>query len=177
VECHRIHLFSQPIVMLLQQLALVVDALDDGQYVQKPVGVVNSSVGGHVRHCLEHVRALITAADSGFLDYDQRVRGTPVESSRTAACREIDQLIRGLQMLPADSETMRITLMVLMNSGGESLPVETTLGRELAYSLSHTIHHNALIAAMVKTLRGWLPDRFGYAPSTVKHLEATPCAR
>ena len=48
--------FTQPLIALLQQLADVVDRLDDGQYVQKPVGVVPSSVGGHVRHCLDHVR-------------------------------------------------------------------------------------------------------------------------
>jgi len=24
---------------------------------------------------------------------------------------------------------------------------------------------------------GWLPERFGYAPSTVKHLNQTPCVR
>jgi uncharacterized damage-inducible protein DinB len=173
----RIHRFTQPLVMLLQQLALVVDALGDAQYTQKPVGVVDSSVGGHVRHCLDHVRAILSAADSGMLDYDHRARGTLVESSRRAACKEIDQLIRGLQMLAVDADRMRISLEVLMTSGDEALSVETSLGREMAYTLSHTIHHNALIAAMVKTLRGWLPERFGYAPSTVKHLERNTCVR
>ena len=45
----------------------------------------------------------------------------------------------------------------------------STVGRELAYVLSHTIHHNAIIGSMVKALGGVLPERFGYAPSTVRH--------
>jgi uncharacterized damage-inducible protein DinB len=53
----------------------------------------------------------------------------------------------------------------------EPVEVDTSIGRELAYVLSHTIHHNAIIGAMVKTLGGALPQRFGYAPSTIRHAE------
>jgi len=63
--------------------------------------------------------------------------------------------------------------------GSELAPVEveTTVGRELAFVLSHTVHHNALIAVMAKTLGVPVPERFGYAPSTIVHLEKTACAR
>ena len=50
-----------PLIRLLEQLADVIGRLTESQYAQKPVGVVESSVGGHVRHCLDHVRALIDA--------------------------------------------------------------------------------------------------------------------
>jgi len=55
--------------------------------------------------------------------------------------------------------------------------VETTAGRELAFVLSHTIHHNALIDVMARTLGVPVPDRFGYAPSTIAHLEKAACVR
>jgi hypothetical protein len=55
--------------------------------------------------------------------------------------------------------------------------VETTVGRELAFVLSHTVNHNALIAVMALTLGVPVPDRFGYAPSTIAHLEEVTCVR
>jgi hypothetical protein len=39
-----------PLVMLLWQLAGVIERLTDNQYTMKPVGIVESSIGGHVRH-------------------------------------------------------------------------------------------------------------------------------
>jgi hypothetical protein len=55
--------------------------------------------------------------------------------------------------------------------------VETTVGREFAFVLSHTVHHNALIAVIAKLLGVQVPERFGYAPSTLAYLEHRRCAR
>ncbi len=63
------------------------------------------------------------------------------------------------------------------NQHGVPVQVETTVGRELAFVLSHTIHHNALIGVMAAMLGVPVPDRFGYAPSTLVHLEKRACAR
>ena len=71
----------------------------------------------------------------------------------------------------------QLTLSVMMTSDGAPMRVTSSVGREMAYVLSHTIHHNALIGTMVKILGGWLPDRFGYAPSTLAHLKESTCAR
>jgi uncharacterized damage-inducible protein DinB len=164
---------------VLDQLKAVVGCLHDEQYTQKPVGVVHSSIGGHVRHCLDHVRALLNASETGQLDYDQRDRGTTIESDRAAALGAIRALRNRLDALPDDIIDRPIRLSVLMISDGAPMEVQTTFGREMAFVLSHTIHHNALIGTMVKILSGWLPDRFGYAPSTITHAngKARACAR
>jgi uncharacterized damage-inducible protein DinB len=167
---------TRPLTALLRQLAAVIERLTDAQYTLKPVGVVESSVGGHVRHSLDHVRALLTAGETGSIDYDHRRRGTPVELARCCALAEIDELVAEIKALPADVMDMELSLWATMTSGGESVEVSTSFGRELAYTLSHTIHHNALIGAMIKTLGGWLPERFGYAPSTPKLLNRWSCA-
>jgi len=171
----------QPLANLLLQLSDVVCRLRNAQYVQKPVGVVDSSVGGHVRHCLDHVRALLDAIATGQLNYDDRKRGTDVEFSRIAACEEIERLLESLRELGKDRLNREIALSALMSADGAPIAVRTSVGRELAYVLAHTVHHNALVSAMVKTLGGWLPERFGYAPSTLNHerreREQTACAR
>ena len=73
------------LVAVLRQLAELLGAMTDEDYARKPVGVVASSVGGHVRHNLDHVAALLEAVATGELDYDCRARGTPVETCRRAA--------------------------------------------------------------------------------------------
>jgi uncharacterized damage-inducible protein DinB len=168
----------RPMIALLEQLGAVVSQLSDAQYRQRPVGVIESSIGGHVRHCLDHVRSLIDAVDTGEIDYDHRRRGTMIESSSAAACVQIAEFVRELSEIDRDGALdAPLTMTVLLSSDETPIVVRSTVGRELAYVLAHTIHHNALISAMVKTLGGWLPERFGYAPSTIKNLEAKPCAR
>jgi uncharacterized damage-inducible protein DinB len=163
------------LMSILQQLQAVVACLSDGQYAQRPVGVVNSSIGLHVRHCLDHVRSLLVAIETGELDYDQRDRGTEIESDRAAALASIKSLRNCLANLNEHVIEQPLRLSVLMTSDGVPFRFQTSVGREMAYVLSHTIHHNALVGTMVRTLGGWLPDRFGYAPATIAHEK--PCAQ
>lgn len=178
-----------PIVAVLRQLADVIQAMTDEQYRKKPVGVVSSNVGGHVRHCLDHVEALLAGVETGEVNYDERRRGTEVETSRGAALAVIRRQERQLLAFPACSERRPLRLSTLVSSSLPPSEVETTVGRELAFVLSHTVHHNALIAVMAQALGVAVPDRFGYAPSTIAswglpspqtpgaHLEKAACAR
>jgi uncharacterized damage-inducible protein DinB len=166
------------LMTILQQLQAVIGCLRDEQYSMKPVGVVQSSIGAHVRHCLDHVRSLLKAIETGELDYDQRDRGTAIETGRAAALAAIKSMRNRLANLTEDVIDQPLRLSVLMTCDGLPFRFETSVGREMAYVLSHTIHHNALVGTMVKTLGGWLPDRFGYAPATVAHERAAAaCAR
>ncbi len=172
----RPHLIP-PLAQLLRQLAGVIQKLSDAQYTQKPVGVIESSVGGHVRHCLDHVRALLSAIDTGHLDYDHRPRDTPIETLRTAALATMSDMIGALDALPRFVITRPLTVSVNLSGDATSVGVLSSVGREVAYVLSHTIHHNAIVNAMIMTLGGWVPERFGYAPSTIRNLESRKCAR
>jgi uncharacterized damage-inducible protein DinB len=154
-----------PLTAVLRQIEGLIESMTDAQYGTSPVGAVTGGVGGHVRHCLDHVEALLTAVETGDLDYDRRERGTPVETCRVAALAAIRSLSRRLLDVPAYSGEWPIRLTFLAGRDAR-VTVETTVGRELAFVLSHTIHHNALIAVMARTLGVPVPHRFGYAPST-----------
>ena len=160
---------AAPVVALLRELAGVVEGLSDEQYITKPVGVIPGSVGGHVRHCLDHVWALLSAPDSGHLDYGHRERGTDIERSRPAALAAMAGWADRLAALPEEATERPLRVRPLMTADGGPLDVPSGVGRELGYVLSHTIHHNAILGAMVKTLGGRPPDRFGYAPATIRH--------
>jgi uncharacterized damage-inducible protein DinB len=159
------------IEQVLQQVREVLTLIDDEQYVRDPVGVFDCSIGGQVRHVLDHARAFLSAAETGALDYDERERGTDVESQRGVAINEIDELCRRLDRLDTGRLDATVDMRVLLSSADVPVHVCTTLGRELAFVLSHTVHHNAMIAAMVKTLGVECPAFFGYAPATIAFLE------
>jgi len=170
---------ANPIAVLalsLQQLADLLAITSDAQYNRKPVGVIPSSLGGHVRHCLDHFEALCTGAITGVVDYDDRQRGTAVETDRIAAMSAIQRL--RLQIEALDESVLASTVRVpsIIAGDGTSIETRSSLGRELAFVVSHTVHHNALVAAMCRTLGISIPDRFGYAPATIAHLNESECA-
>jgi uncharacterized damage-inducible protein DinB len=167
----------QQLITTQRQLADVIDSLTDDQYRQKPVGLVPSSVGGHVRHCLDHVQGVLAAAETGQLNYDHRERGTEIELNRSAALRLIRQKEGKLERLTWLKSSFPLQLTALLSPSLPPVTVATSLGRELAFVLSHTVHHSALVAVMVKLLGQSVPERFGYAPATIAHLERVPCAQ
>ena len=160
----------------LQQLADLLAITADGQYTRKPVGVIPSSLGGHVRHCLDHFEALCTGVITGVVDYDDRQRGTAVETDRIAALSAIRRLRLQLESLDESVLTKTVRVRSIIAADGTSIETRSSVGRELAFVLSHTVHHNALVAAMCRTLGIPIPDRFGYAPATIAHLDESECA-
>jgi uncharacterized damage-inducible protein DinB len=167
----------EQVIAAQRQLADVIGSLSDAQYRQKPVGLVPSSVGGHVRHCLDHVQGVLTAASTGQLNYDLRERGTAVETDREAAILAIHRQEGRLAKLALQPANLPLRLTAVVSPALPPVTVATTLGRELAFVLSHTVHHSALVAVMVKILGRSVPEHFGYAPATIAHLESAACAR
>lgn len=166
-----------PLLGLLRQLAGLVESLTDAEYSQKPVGVVASSIGGHVRHNLDHIDALLRGLTVGEICYDHRDRGTEVETDRSEALAAISRIEREVEEFPWEEAPTDLGLTALLSPDLPPLRVATSPGRELAFVVGHTIHHNALIGVMVKLLGGVPPAEFGYAPSTVAHLRSQPCVR
>jgi uncharacterized damage-inducible protein DinB len=157
----------------LGELADVMSVVSDEQYVRAPVGVINGNLGGHVRHCLDHFETLLTGIDRGILNYDDRVRGTAIEGDRSAAVRAI-RVLEGRFSGLDESALQRPVRVAAMLGGGESLiEAQSSIGREVVFVLNHTVHHGAMIAAMCSTLGIPVPERFGYAPATIAHLDAS----
>lgn len=162
----------------LRQTADLLDSLTDEQYAHKPGGALPSSIGGHVRHNLDHVASLLAGLPDGALDYDLRERGTAVESDRRAALAAVHRLERDLLRFPWGDAPAAVRLVLLAAPDRPPVEVATTPARELAFVLSHTVHHNALIAVLAAAVGAAVPAGFGYAPATVayQNRRALPCA-
>jgi hypothetical protein len=166
-----------PLVAVLDQLDELLDDLTDEQYVAIPGGLVSSGIGAHVRHNLDHIEALLRAAETGELDYDHRERGTGIERDRAAARAAIRKLAFQLQCFAWADAPEFLLMHGIVAPDAPAVSMETTVDREVAFVLSHTIHHNALIAILAKLQGAILPPDFGYAPSTLAHRGTRPCAR
>lgn len=166
------------LVAALRQTADLLAGLTDEQYARKPGGALPSSIGGHVRHNLDHVASLLSGLPGGRLDYDARERGTAVESDRRAALAAVHRLERELLRFPWGDAPAAVRLTLLAAPDRPPVEVATTPPRELAFVLSHTVHHNALIAVLAAAVGASVPAMFGYAPATVAYQNRRdqPCA-
>lgn len=166
-----------PLVGLLDQLFLLIETLTDEEYTRKPVDVVESSIGGHVRHNLDHIQALLRGLPTGRVCYDHRDRDTAMERNRLAALNALLQLERELRGFEWDRVPRSLVLSALVAPDLPPVEVQTSPERELAFVVSHTIHHNALIRVMVKLIGADVTADFGYAPSTIAHKRSYTCVR
>lgn len=149
----------------LRALGSIVENMPDDLFTAKG-GRASGSIGEHVRHSLDHARALLSLGDGEELTYDARLRGTPVETSAGVAAQAILGTCRDLDALTAVPLDRPIRLCLIEEAGRSAPEVMSTLGRELAFVVQHTIHHCALIALLLERRGIPTPARFGYAPST-----------
>lgn len=144
--------------------------LDDATYTQ-PVPAVGSSVGGHFRHCLDLYDCFLDGLATGAVDYDARRRDPRIEVEREHARLVAMRLVERLRLLPADEDARPLKV-----SGDRGRPEATaedwclsSVARELQFLRSHTVHHYALIAVLLR-LQGVDPDPdLGVAPATLAY--------
>jgi hypothetical protein len=165
------------LVALLREMHALVERLDDAEYTRPAPGRSSGGVGGHVRHCLDHVSALIAATYTGVCAYDGRARGTDVETCRSAALIAITGLISAVAGFDPSLLHREIEVDIQIDRTGTISRTRSSVGRELLYVTSHTIHHNALLALMLRGRGIAVDPHLGLAPSTPSESESLACAR
>jgi uncharacterized damage-inducible protein DinB len=150
----------------LDDLAAIVMSIDAATYVAHPIAEISGSIGEHVRHCLDHIGALVAATASKALSYDRRERGTAVERDPAEALRLIMRLQSAVDRWAERAMDEPICVVSMLTTGGDSVTGWSTLGRELAFVNSHTIHHAAMIAVLLSLAGFEVPERLGLAPAT-----------
>jgi hypothetical protein len=150
----------------LDDLVGVLIVMAPGHYVARPAPGLSGSIGEHVRHALDHIAALLAADATVPLSYDRRERGTAVESDIAAALRQILRLKAALERQSVRSLDDPILVESLVSPTARPVVGWSSLARELAFVLSHTVHHMSTIALLMGLQDIGVPDRFGYAAST-----------
>ena len=165
---------SMAVSQRLTELATVVQSIDELTFTAVRADGTSGSIGAHVRHTLDHIAALVDPSPGGIVDYDTRRRDTDIERERWAAIGELTRLACRLHALPFEAEQEVVHVSAVIERSGRRVMTRSTLGRELVFVLSHTVHHQAIIALLLASSGQRTPDCFGVAPSTpLLH----PCAQ
>lgn len=153
-------------VRVLEELHGIVSRLDADHYAGTGGLPVASGPGGHVRHILDAYDCLLRDHTTGRVDFTARERDARTATDPVFAARRIDRTAGALQRLRVAASTP--LAVRAEDTSGESW-CDSSVGRELQALLSHTIHHLALVALVLR-LRGVEPGAsFGVAPSTLAH--------
>jgi len=159
-------------LLLLDQAAALLALLPADVYVRTSAIFSNASIGGHMRHCLEHYHCLLRDLAAGAVDYDRRARDTATETDAAVALARLHEICKALASL--HSQPGDLALRVRMDHGGAEACSDwqaSTLGRELQFLISHTVHHHALIAGLCNQHGQVLVAGFGFAPSTLRYQQ------
>ncbi len=163
-------------VLLTQAIAMVERLLAQA----RPGFVYARAVGPHLRHIVEHYQAVLTALPtaSRCVDYDARDRDLRMQSEPEATLGALRQTITQLSICAEDAgHTLAMPLATRLQAGlsGElEATVPTTLGRELLFLASHTVHHYALLGHYCREAGVDLGPDFGKAPATIAFEQAKP---
>jgi uncharacterized damage-inducible protein DinB len=181
VDCR---VLASAIADALGQLAAVVASLDADQYCCRSCDpAFGASVGRHVRHVLDHVAAIEHASTrrapsdrrdpESFLagcvaDYENRARDTRLEREPELALTEISRLRENLRQIALLAPDQPTTILIAVTRDAPRARIPSTLGRELSFVLSHTIHHHAIMRTMICKLGlgASLDPCFGLAPGS-----------
>ncbi|MGQ1948370.1 DinB family protein [Geofilum sp. OHC36d9] len=153
----------------LNQLRILLEKLNSDDYSARPEVLSGASIGEHYRHILEFYLLLVSGSFTGVISYDRRERDGRIAQNTHFAIETINRIIAGINTLDLNSRI----LMEVEASTDEIMDnrIFTSVGRELAYCIEHSIHHQAIIKiGLIATGRIQLVDeQFGVAYSTIRY--------
>ena len=165
---------------LLEQAINLLERLSPAIYRVSPHGLEPQRASAHFRHIIEFYECLLDGRAMSHVDYGSRRRDPDLERDpRGASAR-----IRGIVERLTDATDLRFdsVLWVRMENadafGGPATFLMSSVGREIQTLASHTVHHFALIAMILRLHGLELDPGFGVAPSTLSFWSTrTACAR
>jgi len=154
--------------VLSQGVSLLAEA-DETTYATPLPAPFSASIGQHFRHVLDHFLCLAGSIGTGVVDYDHRSRNRLIETSLEHARSHTEMLIWLFGTLTERECSQACTVECSVEYGtGEAEVTVSTLGRELAYCISHAVHHYAIMKLIAAQMNVAVEDDFGVAPSTLK---------
>jgi uncharacterized damage-inducible protein DinB len=162
-----VELLIRDSILVIEEGVDLLQMLSDQQY-QQPFAFSSSGIGPHMRHVFDHYTCFLDGLAAVFVSYESRDRDERFETDVRFAISQFNTLISRLEGLSDQDPNMVFSLEIVHDD--ESYPISSTLGRELQFLLSHTLHHFAMVRMMAVTLGLPVSNQFGMAPSTKRFL-------
>ena len=161
---------DQNIELIHQGLRLLREIPDAAYTARADVGSHAPAVGPHLRHCLDFYVCFLDGLELRVVDYGSRSRNVELERDRQVAIEALEVVTERLAEVEPSifGEPLQLRREPA-EDGDDQQWLGSTVGRELQFLASHTIHHYALIALSLRLAGHAVPDDFGVAPSTLEH--------
>lgn len=162
------HLLQRTNIAVLEQLIELLRGLPLGYYHEPLEPLHEHSVGQHTRHLVEFYECLLEGYQQGRVNYDARQRNIRLETDKAYAIQTVENIVAQLSTIAPSA-----TPLHLEQAFGSEHPVAfaTSLDRELAYMVEHSIHHMAIIKIGLNQSHPEvpIPAHFGVAHSTIQY--------
>lgn len=155
-------------IIVLEDGLRLVSELSDFQF-QSEYPFSSSGIGPHCRHIYDHYTCFLQGIKSHTVSYESRDRDVSLERHVSVVTSKFRELIDDLAQLSERDSNSVYSLEIVHDDS--SYCISTTIGRELQFLLSHTLHHFAMIRMMVVSLGVPVSKEFGMAPSTKRYLQ------
>lgn len=152
-------------LIILERFRALRDRLQLEEYTRKYGR--HSSIGHHLRHCLEYMLCLKQGISTGAIDYDQRIRNERLETEREIFDKTIKEITAWLTSLDSEVLNRALNIQEMSVAGVRPRPSQSSLERELVFQASHSIHHLAIVVLIGEIIGVGVPYDFGVAPSTL----------
>jgi hypothetical protein len=161
---------TQSVTDVLEQALSLLAGTDGETYRTVAPEPHSASIGQHYRHVLDHFICLADGIATGVIDYDTRSRNRELETNREVAAETTRNLVDLFSSLgERELSTCYKVLYSVGYTDEEAQTINTVLAREVAFCVSHAIHHFAIIRLVCSHFNLELPREFGVAPSTLKY--------
>lgn len=158
-------------ISILNQLSQVLNTCTKEDYNTIP-SFCQSSLGGHVRHIIDHYIQFFDQYETGLVNYDKRDRNEDIQTNPQRANQEVLAIIKKLENPLLHQDSDQFLYLVGESGSGESQSM-SSVSREVLFLLSHSIHHYAILAMILKDMGKSVQPEFGVAPSTLKYLQSS----
>lgn len=158
--------------LCLEQCEHVLAAISASDYCHRAGDT--ASVGAHMRHILDRYHCFLSGLTGNCVDYDARQREPTLETHLEAARSTLCSLRRHLESAWLTEDSAR--LIQVRERVDQRVPppnVSSTPAREMLALMSHSIHHLAIIALLMRARGYTLPTHIGKAPSTIAFENGT----
>ena len=152
---------------LLNEVKVLIQNLTDEEYNEQLSLLSESTLGQHFRHLIEFYIEIKNGLKQGEVSYDKRKRDINIETNRAYAYQTIEEIQMFINSIKHDTPIDFVADYSTQKNKEEK--ISSSLFRELAYALEHSIHHLAIIKIGLISQGKEVSENLGVAPSTVRY--------
>jgi uncharacterized damage-inducible protein DinB len=128
-----------------------------------------SSVGAHLRHVIDYYHCFLQGLADARIDYDARRRDPDIETDPEQGLAALKSLVERFKELDRNAGESPLEIKVDTRDDQGEVWSHSTIARELQFLITHTVHHYALIAMLLRQRDIDPGQAFGIAPSTLDY--------